>query len=264
MTPPILPQVRPGRSGCPSDLALDRHAAGETQADEDQRIRDHVAGCAHCAAHLRERRFEELPNGAAMLARLRARVDADAASKRRGWLRLLPALGLAAAGLAAGLLVIVRPPSSGTGPGTDTEIGVRTKGAPVLRVHRQTQQGSEEILSGATLPPGTAIRFVVDLPAEGFVSVLGVEERGGLYTAWPIQASQAGQPEAAATRRPAGAGQALPGAVILDDSLGREVLYLIHCPAAPPRCVAGEAGAPPRCQEGCARAPFVIVKRRVP
>lgn len=260
MTPPLFQELRPGRSACPSDLALDRHAAGETQADEEPRIRAHVAGCPHCAAHLAERRFEALPGGAAMLARVRARAGdaAIAQERRRGWLRRLPVLALAAAGLAAGVLVIVRPPSS-IHTGETGETGVRDKGAPVLHVHRQTQQGSEEILSGATLAPGTALRFVVDLPAAGFVSILGVEARGGLYTAWPMPGEQAGDP--AATRRSAGAGQALPGAVVLDESLGREVLYLIHCPAAPPRCAAGEAGAPPRCQEGCARAPFVIVKR---
>ncbi|MFO0657130.1 MAG: hypothetical protein U0787_18905 [Polyangia bacterium] len=80
-----------------------------------------------------------------------------------------------------------------------------------------------EALSGDSFAPGDTLRFVVDLPAPSRVSVLGVEASGALYVAWP-------QDDKAAVAREAGKAQALEGAVVLDEKLGRETLYLVTCP----------------------------------
>ena len=68
----------------------------------------------------------------------------------------------------------------------------------------------------------------------------------------------------------AGEGLQLPGAVALDDSLGRETLYLVHCPAnVEPRCSAPAVGpgsdaapASPACPAGCSLTAFVLNKSR--
>ena len=82
-------------------------------------------------------------------------------------------------------------------------------------------------------------------------AVLGVEPQGGLYVAWP-SGSDSG-------RRPMGKRQELPGAVALDASMGKEVLYLVWCPAetaAPAQaCKSGGPEQPPRCPAGCRRTP---------
>lgn len=273
---------RRGRAGCPSDLMLDRLHAGELPPEQAARTQAHVAACESCAAQLRGGSFATMPgvDSAAMQSRIEralaqgreasplavAEAPGEAAlgERLRRFLRsLLPErpmpslLALSTVACAAALLVLVgRLPPRGTldGPGDGAEPGgVREKGGAVLHVHRQVPGGSEEVQSGARMPAGAHLRFIVDLPREGFVAVVGIEEGGALYTAWPLD-------KGAAARLPAGPGQALPGAVALDESTGRETLYLVTCApeAGAPRCEA--RGGRPSCQRGCALSPFIIQK----
>ena len=102
-------------------------------------------------------------------------------------------------------------------------MAMREKGSAALHVYRKVGERAVEALSGDSFAPGDTLRFVVDLPAPSRVSVLGVEASGALYVAWP-------QDDKAAVARGAGKAQALEGAVVLDEKLGRETLYLVTCP----------------------------------
>lgn len=263
MKEPLFEHLRKGRAGCPSDLALDRLIANELPAEQATRTREHAATCAACGEHLRLSRFEALPevNAAVLLSRIRTR----AAQPRVRWQRLREwlyrpgsergtVLALVGAACVVALLVVgVRPPA---GPPNGPQAGIRAKGGPLLHVHRLTKTGSQEVESGDPLAPGERIRFVVDLPQKGVVSILGIEQSGALYAAWPTEKRATAYPLTA------GRGQILPGAVALDDSPGRETLYLILCPDRDPphRCQSRGAKEPPRCQEGCILSPFVLNK----
>ena len=278
-----LARLRQGKADCPSDLALDRLHAGELPSAESQRLTAHVEACPSCPARLamRQAGFGALPevDPRPLLSTIRRRLHESAAVPAgRRWLRQLGMFfaPMAAATAALVVLLVVRKgppePPSGTPPtpgepGTDV---VRAKGGLGLHVYRHrdgqsnsksdgpAEPGSEgqATVSGERFVPGDRLRFVVDLPTSGQVSIVGIEAAGGLYVAWPSP----GRPEP--TLRPAGKGQELPGAVALDSSRGRETLYLVHCPSAsaPPQCTPQGAAARPQCGAGCAMVSFIINK----
>ena len=278
-----LARLRQGRADCPSDLALDRLHAGELPSAESQRLTAHVEACPSCPARLamRQAGFGALPevDPRPLLSTIRRRLHESAAVPAgRRWLRQLGMFfaPMAAATAALFVLLVVRkgppehpsgtPPTAGE-PGTDV---VRAKGGLGLHVYRyrdghsdsppagpaEQATGGQEALSGERFAPGDRLRFVVDLPTSGQVSIVGIEAAGGLYLAWPSPGST--EP----TLRPAGKGQELPGAVALDSSPGRETLYLVHCPQAstPPQCTSQGAKERPQCGTGCAMVSFVIDK----
>ena len=127
-------------------------------------------------------------------------------------------------------------------------------GGGTLHVFRKVGAGAEEILSGARVHTGDRLRFKVDLPKPGQVSVISVGPSGALHVAWP------GSPDAL-TLHQAGDSQPLPGATALDATPGRETLYLVHCPGARtvPKCTV-DAGATPICPGECVLTPFVLEK----
>lgn len=284
-------RLRPGEADCPSDLALDRLHAGELPSAESQRLTAHVQTCASCPARLamRQAGFGAVPevDPRPLLSTIRRRLhESEAVPAGRRWLRQLGMFfaPMAAATAALAVLLVIRkgppehpggsPPTAGA-PGTDV---VRAKGGLGLHVYRHRggpgndpssgpnnspnsgpaapDSSGQATLSGERFAPGDRLRFVVDLPTSGQVSIVGIEASGSLYVAWPSP----GSPEP--TLRPAGKGQELPGAVALDSSQGRETLYLVHCPPAgpPPQCTAQGAEARPQCGAGCTLVSFILNK----
>jgi hypothetical protein len=232
-----LERLREGRPGCPSDLQLDRLVAGEPAPAAAQ----HLGGCALCTERVEERRQGFAAFAEVHPAALRARIEQLAPQRRRWPGRLRLPLALAAAAAAA-VIVAARP----GGPATDQ---VRAKGGLGLHVHRMRGDGSEEMASGDRFAAGERLRFAVDVPERGYVTISGVEASGRPYQAWPVGGG-------APALLPAGERQLLPGAVALDARRGRETLYLIHCLSPERSC----SGAPPRCPAGCAVTGFVIDK----
>lgn len=260
---PDFCSLRPGKPGCPSDLLLDRYAAQELGAETAASVRAHLAACDLCPSRLDASRFEAMADvdPRLLLAGIRRGLDEPRSLKERAGACLRRFAAVRAplaivAGVAALLLVLPLTRRSAV----DAPATVRQKGSLVLRVYRAKGTGSEELLSGSRFLPGDVIRFVVDLPSSGQVAILGVEQSGELYTAWPLAE------QAALTRQPAGKSLALPGALSLDGSLGRETLYLVHCPdaAEPPQCQARGSLEPPSCPAGCALTPFVLSKDKAP
>lgn len=253
MSPPDFVNLREGRPECPSDFALDRLHSGELPPAEARETERHVAGCAECGPRLAERQagFGAIDgvDPRAMLARIRTGLDAPAqaplSERLIGWMRRLLA-PMAMVAMAAVVLVVVVP---------GQQQGTRMKGALALHVFRLTGDHAEEVVSGDTFAPGDRLRFVVDVPAEGHVTVLGVEASGTLYTAWPLEPG-------VQTRFEEGNGLELPGAVSLDAQPGRELLHLVHCPleVGPPECTSAGASEKPVCPEGCVVTSFILEK----
>lgn len=265
-------QLRAGHADCPSDLALDRLQAGELSSAQTEALRRHVADCALCPQRMSAREagfanFKELDERQLLASIRRGLAEEPSPSLlerllRRMRVMALPLSGLAVAAVAA-LVLLGRPGSSTQPMGSDPSLNppvieeTREKGGPLLQVYRLVDGRAQPALSGDTFKSGDRLRFVVDLPAAGQAAVLGVEPQGGLYVAWP-SGSDSG-------RRPMGKRQELPGAVALDASMGKEVLYLVWCPAetaAPAQaCKSGGPEQPPRCPAGCQQSPFVMNKK---
>lgn len=169
---------------------------------------------------------------------------------RPKWTRLVAGLGAAAATAAAVFILVPRPPTEGVLEQT------REKGGPTLRVFRQKGDNGVELVSGSPASPGDKVQFAVDLPETRRVRVFGVEADGDLYQAWPLPGTT---PADLVT---AGRGWVLDGARVLDESRGRETLYLVSCPPDldQPICVSQGAGREPVCPTKCALSPFVLDK----
>lgn len=277
MNPQALHQLREGKADCPSDLQLDRLHAGELGPEAAQQLNAHITGCDTCPSRMQARRsgfdaFAEVDQRV-LLAGIRGRLHDDEQAARspvRGWLRRfgLIVAPICAAAAALAVVALTGRPSSSTGGDPIIEGGgTRLKGGLALHVYRQvegrTLEGrlprvrSEEVLSGERFAPGNRLRFAVDLPRSGAVTILGIEADGDLYVVWPDGANAG-----SGVTRPAGNAQELPGAVSLDSSPGKETLYLVHCPdsSEAPRCTSQGAGSRPLCPKGCSQVPFVIDK----
>jgi hypothetical protein len=237
--------LREGKADCPSDLLLDRFAVDALKDDAQRQVSAHVQACEICAGRMAARRegFAAFPDldERKLLSAIRRRTDEEGVAEPQA-----PVATDAA----------WRPDT------TNSPDSVRLKGGLALHVYRQRGDGAEELLSGDRCRPCDRLRFAVDLPKDGQISVIGIDQRGELYTAWPLAAES----HAVATKLPQGRGQELPGAVTLDESLGTETLYLVHCPQAQaaPGCKSAGPSAEPSCPSGCSLVPFVLQKQKAP
>src|SRR6185312_14067255 len=102
------------------------------------------------------------------------RRGADAGRGWAGWRRRAAwAAPLVAAGLVAVVVARWRAPAA--------PLGTRAKGALALHVFRQVGDGAERLVSGGKARAGDRLRFAVDLPRAGRVSIVGVERSGKLF-----------------------------------------------------------------------------------
>lgn len=249
----------------PSTLALDEWVAGALSAARAAEVEAHCDGCARCRAHAEAARqglaavpgldadaaFEAIWARAAAPEPVAAPVEAEN-SGFWAWLSRLSTprrwvlAGVTAAASAVAMMVLRPAPP---------EPGVRMKGDLALELVRKTAGGAQPMVSGDVFAPDDEVRFVVSLPAEGDVRIIGVEADGTLYTAWPLPA------HGADPRQAAGRSQALPGAVKLDGRPGAETLHLVLCPVGvEPVCTVSGPDAQPACPDGCRSTAFVVVK----
>jgi len=254
--------LRTGSASCPSDLLLDRLHSGELSGSAAREVEAHVAGCTLCPQRMAERQagfdaFADL-DARPLLAGIHRRLDADKEQKARRFslAKLFAILAPATALTAVMVFVMLGRTSHVGGPELQT---TREKGGSVLHVFQQTGESVNESLSGDEFHPGDRLRFVVDVKQRGRLAVLGVEASGALYVAWP-------QGERISTLREVGPEQQLPGAVVLDENVGRELLYLVVCPESvgSPSSLCKSTGAltPPSCPAGCGQSVFVLNKKQ--
>lgn len=263
MTSPTFERINALPPGCPSDFALDRLLHGELEHDEKRRLEQHCAGCETCAPRLKRLRagfdaFPELDEKAVLRRIEGALADSDSglAARLWAWLGAGPrGLASLAIVMAAALFLVVRPSDHHQTTQSSGE-GTRLKGSLSLRVYRQHGSRSEAVTSGERFAPGDKLRFEIDTPRDGYVMIVGVEADGDVYTAWPIEA------QGAASKLSAGPRQALPGAVALDDTRGKEALYLVQCatPFEITQCKSLGADKALTCAADCALSPFMLDK----
>jgi hypothetical protein len=234
--------LRDGKPECPSDLLLDRVHTGE---QIDAHFAEHIEKCAVCTERMqaREAGWHASVDAQRLFERAHRAIPPSVEARERR-----PARGMVAiacfASVAAALFLWLRVPSP-------DPYYVRGKGTAVLHVFRQTTGGSEELVSGASVRPGDRLRFAVDAASAGYVTILGREASRKVYRAWPLNAD-------AGAWQDAGTAIELSGAVELDQSLGSETLYLVHCSGARSSCTPTTEGL--HCPDDCGQTAFVLKK----
>lgn len=229
---------------CPSEAILDAYELKESLAAAHA---THIGGCSACTARLEERKsaFMALDRQAMINALHLKTAGAATPVKKPFFGRAIAALSFAAA-LGLGALVFMKPPLD---PGT------RHKGSIGFEVFVERDGVVQRAVGGSEFKPGDRLRFEVDLPNPAHVLIVGVEADGSLYNTYPATASVA-----SAVALPEGVDQVLPGAVELDEKLGRETLHLVACERAFDSRSIAENDGKIIFPEGCVESRFVLKK----
>ena len=195
-----------------SEHLLERKALGLLDGDRARNADSHLSGCDACRAKLTAMEREQTDFVASKDANLFARrvmarvEDAKPASSRFRWTWFA---GLLAPALAVTVLLLVKPAKP-----SDDYLGVKGN------VHLELLKAQGKLPDGAVVHPGDALRFSVSAPKAGSLLVLSLNERGEVFAYHPLQGAESA-PMAA------GAGQVLPGSVVLDSTLGHERFYML-------------------------------------
>ena len=235
---------------CPSEAMLDAYELGELRGQAGQAIGSHIADCPHCQGKLRERQdaFRVMPRRNEIVRAVHVAVAATSteAPAPKRW------LAWATAATAAAVVAIA--PSMMRQPAETTD-GLRPKGTVGLSVFVEREGRVEAATSGDDFHPGERLRFEIDLPRDAEVLIVGREASGRMYNAFPV-----GVDVVRSQPFRLGADQVLPGAVLLDASLGRETLYLVICKtpfdSRQVKLKEGRIETP----TGCSTTPFVLNK----
>ena len=228
----ILPSPSPD---CPSEAVLDAYELGELR---DRRQSAHIDSCRVCQAKLAARtaaflampRRDEIVRAVHVAVASSGRVHtpgrrpwfggAARSGPWRGW------IAGAAAAAAVWLAFSAMPDGASYRASDRGREGVRLKGTVGLSVYVERNGHVERAASGDRFRPGERLRFEVDLPKDAEVMIIGREASGRVYPVFPTG------PDVVRSRPyRVGTDQILPGAVVLDDSRGKETLYLVTCDA---------------------------------
>ncbi len=83
-------------------------------------------------------------------------------------------------------------------------------------------EGPKVASADRILHPGDRIQFRLTAPAGGFVHIVGIDQDGVVSVYFPLPAKE---PEVF----PGGSGRPVPGSVILDETLGKERIFVLIC-----------------------------------
>ncbi|WP_437775119.1 zf-HC2 domain-containing protein [Sorangium sp. So ce1097] len=259
--------------GCPSDLRLDRLLAGELAPAEEQATRAHLDGCARCAG-----RFAALEAGrAAFLAdppplRLPAAPRAAAPAARRPRARaLFPAVtaALGAAAALAAVLFVDRSPPPPAEPRGDDRGAERAPAAPSTRIKGSGGRIGFHVARGEVVAPGgpgevvhpnDRLQFTYSTADAGYFALLSVDGARKASVYFPAG-------DVAAPIQP-GEDVPLPSSVVLDGTLGAEVIHGLFCDAPvalePLRAALEAAPERPPAPAGCRVDRVSLDKRAAP
>jgi putative zinc finger protein len=209
----------------PSKHSLARFLACELSGSRRDQIQDHLDECPACTSLLAElgqerESFLAKHDRQAFLAAVHKRADQSQTPQVEvtWWQALLKPARLApAAGLVALLLIVIA--TFWTTDGGDT----RMKGKTIeLTYFVMEPEGPKVAPAGRILHPGDRIQFRLTAPAGGFVHIVGIDQDGVVSVYFPL-------PDKEPEVFPGGSGRPVPGSVILDETLGRERIFVLIC-----------------------------------
>ena len=183
-------------SACSEHSLVDRHFSGRIHPREEQRMREHLPGCAACREHYERHLLLARLDPRALDARTRlARgLGVDAREPASPWrLALVP---VAVACLA---LLMVRIPWNGASAGDDgfTARGVRNAGTDARLLAYAVEPGGRTTLLGPTLRPDQELAFAFRNPdAHRFLMVFARDAAGQVYWYHPSWTDPASNPSA--------------------------------------------------------------------
>ena len=207
-------------SACPSRLELSRWEPYPEPARPPALV-EHVGACRRCSAvftDIAEARYQLLGDDPAEASARAPRAILAAALRskaRRSWWRfLLPALLVPATAVA---LLLVKP---ALGPHHGNLLGSAVKGRLIVETYCKRGEQVFPAADGAEFVAGDRLRFAYSQDRPGFLTIFGVDDRGGVFPYYPEHTLVGIQVEA-------GARVLLPGSVELDHHQGWERVFAI-------------------------------------
>ena len=207
----------------PPSIAVEQFAFGPQDAKPDQSTVDHIQNCPECSLRvriLREEReaFRVMHPSSTFLARLERAQSPDRSRVGLGAFRAaLSAVALASA-LGVTVFMAIQPSDEANVPA-----GVKMKGTTelALRIH-VSRDGAPAVPFDERdeLHRGDILRFVADIPEDGYAALMSLDENQRLSWYYPTSAYPA-------RLLTAGTSRVLPGAIQLDDYVGSELLVLV-------------------------------------
>lgn len=227
-----------------SDLTWDRQLAGDLPAELADQVLRHTAECAPCAARGAQleadlRRFQARPPPLAPRASApqasgkdnapRPRDGAAPAPRASPWWHARWAIPVLATAVVAVAVVpqILAPRIGGDHGGAGSAPTVRSKGGFAVMAFAGRDRDVVTLGPGDPIFPGDRLQLSYSAEQPGHLAVLAIDGAGAVSLYFPPDAT---------TTWPAVAGQriALPTSTALDDVVGEERLWIVHCSAPQP------------------------------
>lgn len=200
------------------DLLLMESLPSEARAQLER----HLGDCHVCQSALSELKADQQHFNRFVYPRTVQAVEASGDRRGTPWLRWMPAVGLAGLALVAVAVLNVgqndeqQPYIGVKGPGSKASVG-----APELEVFARRPNGAVfSVTPGATLKVGDQLRFAVNPKDFTHVLVVSVDGASQFSVYVPFDGAQAAQ--VIQEKK-----QELPGAVELDETVGREKLVAV-------------------------------------
>lgn len=223
---------------CPGFFTLSRYLADDLSAEQRQQVSVHLDDCAACQALRRQieqdqSEYAELGQqhyNAAWGEALARRSDEEAKQPARRVQLPWPKILIPAAALAV-LAAVVVPRLLSPPPEQAAYRGF--KGTLALQLVAKRGERQFVVADQHKLCPGDALRFTLTAAGESnHLVVFSLDQAGTLSSFYPNEATPpALLAPGGKTIALEGQGRhVLPGSIILDDSLGREVIFLLAAP----------------------------------
>jgi hypothetical protein len=231
---------------CLSDLTFDRLLGDDLAEAEATAARRHVESCDRCRQRIGALR-QYRDDAQVALPGFNELTERPRAARLRRW----PAVVGAVLAVAAALILWARVPKPL--PGVDES---RLKGGGRLGFYVRRGDVITQGAAGEVLHPGDAIEFAYRAPTPGFVAILSVDGAGHASVYYPTEGRAAPLE---------GGEQVLPQSTIVDEVLGKEVIYGLFCRTSielePIRAELQKTHGAPRVPAGCRVETLQIEKR---
>ncbi len=200
------------RNGHLSDLSIERIVAGED-------THSHIQSCEIC-----KKRIETIRNQTISIPPMRLQKQEVENKKRKLTSFILPGLVISLVALVA---LFSFSPKENLGQGGNT---IRIKGTPfTVSLYANDEQSIRPLHDGALVHPNERIGFRVESKIEGYLSIVGVDQKGDAYVCYPQKTTNA-------RRFESGPARTLDEAIRMDETLGRERIISLLCKT--PRSIA--------------------------